>query len=200
MPYAVNSPTRAAWDQFKTAAHAAGPNEAEGVVRVALGAWAQSDAGTKTGAVAAEREAILASIVGACAVDRMIEKFASAGQLLAPEAEYLYDLNAEAGLRDLRRLTKNASALEAVLDFVKRHPAAVGAGLGTVAGGAFGAYADGEDRLRGAMRYAVPGAVAGGLLGQGITDYRSDVASKALDETRKAELHRAALKGAKPRR
>lgn len=192
---------RALWEQVKTAAAQGAPSLLEGLACFALRTWEQSDAGTKLSEDRSTREAFVASLVGAAVVDATLDKLASEGAYTAPEVTFLRELNAEAALWDLARFQKNAGALQSALRWAKDNPAALGSVGGALTGGAFGAYSDDENRLRGALRFAVPGAAMGAMLGHGAGQLRNEIkttqvsdAVKALEEQRAQELHAARLK------
>lgn len=196
---------RQAWGRIKAAAQCEGPSLLEGIAKLALQVWAETDAGTKLSADRATREAFVASLVGAAVVDGALDKLAAEGAYSVPEVEFLRDLNAEAALHDLARFQKNAGAGTALLDVLKAHPELIGTGVGAVGGGLagarFGAYADEENPRRGALRYALPGAAMGGLLGHGLgqlgSEHLSEIkaqAEKAVQAAREAELHRAKIR------
>lgn len=192
---------RALWGAVKAAAVRRGPALLDGLASLALEAWATSDAGTKLSEDRATREAFVASLVGAALVDATLDKLAAEGAYTTPEVEFLRDLNAEAALRDLARFQKNAGFASSLLAAIKSHPAAVGSVGGGLAGAGFGAYADDDDRLRGALRFGLPGAAMGAMLGHGagqlsaeMREERAADAAKALEGTRAQELHAARLK------
>lgn len=199
---------RVLWGAVKSAALRRGDSLLDGLAGLALDAWATSDAGTKLSEDRATREAFVASLVGAAVVDATLDKLASEGAYTTPEVEFLRDLNAEAALRDLARFQKNAGLTSSLLSALKNHPAAVGAGVGGLAGAGFGAYADDDDRLRGALRFGLPGVAMGAMLGHGAGQLRAEMResraadkakaladkAKALDSTRAQELHDARLK------
>ena len=56
---------RQAWGRIKAAAQCEGPSLLEGIAKLALQVWAETDAGTKLSADRATREAFVASLVGA---------------------------------------------------------------------------------------------------------------------------------------
>jgi surface antigen len=62
-----------------------------------------------------------------------------------------------------------------------------------VAGAGFGAYADDDNRLRGAIRFGVPGAIMGGMLGHGVAQMHAEEARLALEELYKAQERKAKL-------
>lgn len=202
---------RHAWGRIKAAAQTDGPSLLEGLAKLALRVWAETDAGTKLSADRSTREAFVASLVGAAVVDTTLDKLAATGEYSVPEVEFLRELNAEAALRDLSLFQKSASAGTALLDALKNHPELIGTGVGTIGGGlagaSFGAYTDEENPRRGALRYALPGAAIGGLLGHGVGQLRSeqvaDAATKAekvVQAAREAELHRAKLRALRAQR
>lgn len=191
---------RALWGAVKSAAEASG-GTTEGLANIALSLWGSSDAGAKLSSDRSHREAFVASLVGASAVDTVIDKLAEDGSITTPEAEFLHDLNAEAALRDLSQFQKTANVFRTVAQFIANHPTAVGTVAGAVSGGVFGAYSDDEDRLRGAVRFAVPGAVMGGMIGHGAGQLKTEELrqmreeeEKLLKATREAELHAIKLK------
>lgn len=191
---------RAVWSGLKIAAQEHG-SLVEGLAKIALSAWGENDAGTKLSSDRGHREAFVASLVGAAAVDLTIDKLAADGTLNTPEAEYLRDLNAEAALKDLGQFQKSANALHAAAELIARNPTAVGAVAGMVAGAGFGAYADDENRLRGAVRFGLPGALIGGIAGHGLEQHREETlrrlkeeAEKAMAEAHKREMDALALK------
>jgi hypothetical protein len=65
-------------------------------------------------------------------------------------------------------------------------PTLAGMGLGALAGGAFGAYSDDDNRLRGALRFAVPGATLGAMTGYGIGRVQADKAMQAMEHAQAA--------------
>lgn len=158
------------WVTIKTASN----GSAEGLLHLSLQLWGASDAGTKLGHDQGTREAFVASVVSAALVDTQIEKLA----LSRDDKEFLLTLNAEAALADLSQFTKSAG----LLDTLRAHPALVGAAIGGVSGAGFGAYTDDENRLRGAVRFGVPGAVGGAIVGHGINQMRAEEVGK-LEET-----------------
>lgn len=164
---------RQAWEAFKTAALASAEAPVEGVALAAIEKWASHEAGSPGGPRRDLREALATSVSGAFLVDAAVEKLASQGRYTREEAEFLLDLNAEAAIGDLSSLLKVSSAL----DWIKSHPTAVGAGLGLGVGAGIGALKDKDNRARGALIYGVPGAVIGGLAGQGVGTWR-DLAQK----------------------
>jgi len=168
-----------AWGAIKEAALSEGETLVEGLSHVALAAWSRCDAGTKLSADRPTREAFAASLVGAAIVDTALDKLAAEGTYTPEEHQFLKELNAEAALTDLAEFTKNASTLEALLSTIKKNPALVGAGAGAVAGAGFGAYADDNNRLRGALRFALPGAATGALLGNGASQLHAESLAKA---------------------
>lgn len=205
---------RQAWGQIKTAATHDGSDLLEGLAKVALSAWHETSASNKLSADRATREAFVASLVGAAVVDTALDKLAADGEYSVPEVEFLRDLNAEAALRDFARFQKQAQAAAllrplqqkraglgtSIKRVLHKHPALIGAGIGGVAGAGFGAYGDDEDRLRGALRFALPGAIMGGLLGHGAGQVREELRSlrnarklEAVQAARDAELHQAKL-------
>lgn len=201
---------RAIWNHVKTAAQQRGPSLLEGLAKFALDVWSRSDAGTKLSEDRATREAFIASLVGAAVVDVSLDKMAADGQYTVPEVEFLRDVNAEAALRDLGRFMKTSNYGTKLLEVLKNHPSAVGAVGGGLAGAGFGAYADDEDRLRGALRFGLPGAAMGAMLGHGAGQLRAEnldqqaaVAERALDAAREQQMHEAKLQAlvnqAKPR-
>jgi hypothetical protein len=183
---------RELWGAIKVAAAEDG-DLIQGFSRVALTIWGQHDAGEKVSHDRSHREAFVASLVGASAVDTVIDKLAQDGTLATPEAEYMRNLNAEAALRDLGQFQKTANVFKTVATFIAKHPQAVGTVAGAVAGAGFGAYADDENRLRGAVRFGVPGAIMGGMLGHGVDQMRADDARRLRDEARQVKEHRAKL-------
>lgn len=192
---------RALWSAVKSAALRRGDSLLDGLAGLALDAWATSDTGTKLSEDRATREAFVASLVGAALVDATLDKLAAEGAYTTPEVEFLRDLNAEAALRDLARFQKNAGFASSLLAALKNHPSAVGAVGGGLAGAGFGAAADDDDRLRGALRFGLPGAAMGAMLGHGAGQLRAEMregraadAAKALEGTRTQELHDARLK------
>lgn len=164
---------RQAWEAFKTAALASAEAPVEAVALAAIEKWASHEAGSPGGPRRDLREALATSVSGAFLVDAAVEKLASQGRYTRDEAEFLLDLNAEAAIGDLSSLLKVSSAL----DWIKSHPTAVGAGLGLGVGAGIGALKDEDNRARGALIYGVPGAVIGGLAGQGVGTWR-DLAQK----------------------
>lgn len=191
---------RELWDAVKTAAEEQG-DLLEGLSDVALTIWGNGDAGAKLSNDRSHREAFVASLVGAAAVDTVISKLAEEGAISTPEAEFMRDLNAESALRDLGQFQKTANVFRTVAQFIANHPTAVGSVAGAVAGGAFGAYSDDDNRLRGAIRFGVPGAVMGGMIGHGAGQMRAEELRQVRDEeeklmkaTREAELHAIKLK------
>jgi hypothetical protein len=188
---------RAQWTAIKTAAAQQGPTLLDGLAKIALHTWATNDAGTKLSEDRSTREAFVASLVGAAVVDTTIDKLAEDGAYTVHELEFLRDLNAEAALRDLSRFQKSASYGAQLLAALKAHPAAVGAVGGGLAGGAFGAYADDENRTRGALRFGLPGVAMGAMLGHGAGQLQNemrDTKRTATEIARDAELHAARLK------
>lgn len=177
---------RQAWGAIKEAAAAHG-DFVTGIAQLALSAWGKADAGTKLSHDRSHREAFVASLVGAAAVDLTIDKLAEEGTLSTPEADYMRDLNAESALRDLGQFQKSAGALRAAAELIAKNPTAVGAVAGLVASAGFGAYADEENRLRGAIRYGVPGALMGGMAGYGLVQHREEVARRLKEEAELAE-------------
>lgn len=169
------------WNAIKEAAKAEGPDLGTGLAKVALALWASGDAHTKVGHARAAREAFVASVVGAAVVDAQIEKLA----LSRDDKAYLANLNALAALEDLSQFTKSAGPLE----FLAKHPAIVGSVLGGTAGAGFGAYADDENRLRGAVRFGLPGAIGGAMIGHGVHQMKAEGKEKALKATRDEEAH-----------
>jgi hypothetical protein len=191
---------RGLWGAVKVAAEARG-GLYEGLSHVALTIWGNGDAGAKLSSDRSHREAFVASLVGAAAVDTVIDKLAEEGAISTPEAEFMRDLNAESALRDLGQFQKTANVFRTVAQFIAKNPTAVGTVAGAVAGGAFGAYSDDENRMRGAVRFALPGAVMGGMIGHGAGQYRAEELrqmreeeEKLLKATREAELHAVKLK------
>ncbi len=191
---------RRLWNGVKLAAEARG-SLVEGLAEIALKTWGDADAGTKLSHDRAHREAFVASLVGAAAVDHTIDKLAEEGELSTPEAEYMRNLNAEAALRDFGQFQKSANVFKTVAQFIANHPTAVGTVAGAVAGGAFGAYADDENRLRGAIRFAVPGAAMGAMAGYGAKQLKAEELrllreeeEKMLRAKREAEEHAAKIR------
>lgn len=191
---------REVWGAIKSAAQGHG-DLASGMAHVALATWGARDAGEKISSDRAHREAFVASLVGAAAVDDVIQKLAEDGTLSTPEAEYMLGLNAESALRDLGQFQKTANVFRTVAQFIAKNPTTVGTVAGAVAGGAFGAYGDDENRLRGALRFALPGAVMGGMIGHGAGQMRAeelrqlrDEEEKLLKATREAEMHAMKIK------
>lgn len=173
----MSNPTaRDLWVTIKTAAVADGRDLAEGLKYLALEVWGASDAHTKVGHVQADREAFIASFIGAAVVDTQIEKLA----LSREDKEYLLHLNAVAALEDLAQFSKSASLLATLA----KHPALVGAALGGVGGAGFGAYMDDENRARGALRFGIPGAIGGAIVGHGIHQMRAEDMAKAEEAVR----------------
>jgi hypothetical protein len=183
---------RELWGAIKVAAAEDG-DLIQGFSRVALTIWGRHDAGEKVSHDRSHREAFVASLVGASAVDTVIDKLAQDGTLSTPEAEYMRNLNAEAALRDLGQFQKTANVFKTVAQFIAQHPQAVGTVAGTVAGAGFGAYADDDNRLRGAIRFGVPGAIMGGMLGHGVAQMHAEEARLALEELYKAQERKAKL-------
>lgn len=173
------------WNNIKQAAE----HTPEGIVRVALNLWSRTDARAKVGHDRAHREAFAASLVGAFAVDHAIEKMAESGEVKALEAQYLRALNADAAMRDLSEFAKSAG----FLDYVKAHPGTTGAVIGGAVGAGTGAYLDDDNRLRGAVRFGIPGAVTGALLGRGISQLRAEDAAGLAAATREQEDHAARI-------
>jgi len=165
------------WNAVKRAA-AQDEDLGTGLAKIALALWASHDAHTKVGHDQATREAFVASVVGAAVVDAQIEKLA----LDRSDKAFLLNLNAVAALEDLSQFTKSSG----MLDFLAKHPAAVGAVIGGAGGAGFGAYADDENRLRGAVRFGVPGAIGGALVGHGVHQMKAENAEKELIKTRDA--------------
>ena len=191
---------RELWEAVKTAAQHDG-ELLDGLARVALTIWGEGPGGTKLASDRSHREAFVASLLGAATADTVIDKLAAEGVVSTPEAGYMHELNAEAAIRDLGQFQKTANVFRTVAQFIAQHPASVGSVAGAVAGGSFGAYADDDDRLRGALRYALPGAVMGGMVGHGVGQIRMDDARMIREEeeklrqaTREAELHAVKLR------
>lgn len=192
--------TRRAWEQLKEAAVRDGASLLDGLAKLALSAWHETDAGTKLSADRATREAFVASLVGAAVVDSTLDKLAADGEYSVLEVEFLRDLNAEAALGDFACFQKSAGFGASIKHVLHKHPALIGASIGAAAGAGFGAYGDDDDRLRGALRFGLPGAVMGGLIGHGAGQIREELRSarnarkmEALQAARDAELHQAKL-------
>ena len=188
---------QAIWGAIKSAAQARG-DLTSGMARVALALWGAQDAGTKLSADRAHREAFVASLIGAAAVDTVIDKLAEDGTINTPDAEYLRGLNAEAALRDLSQFQKTADVFRTVAKFIATNPVAVTTVAGAVAGAGFGAYADPEDRLRGAVRFGIPGAVTAGVLAHGMAQDHANSFRQVQEERERAlkasrDAERAAL-------
>jgi hypothetical protein len=158
-PYAV----REAWVRFKEQALTSGEAPSDAYALAAIEKWASHEAGSRGGPARPLREALAASVAGAALVDAAIEKLAAEGRYTAEEREFLLDVNAEAAIRDLRGLLKTSSAFGDAL----RSPTARGALIGTAIGGSVGAWKDDDNRLRGALTYALPGAAIGSVVGHG---------------------------------
>lgn len=158
-PYAV----REAWVRFKEQALTSGEAPSDAYALAAIEKWASHEAGSRGGPARPLREALAASVAGAALVDAAIEKLAAEGRYTAEEREFLLDVNAEAAIRDLRGLLKTSSAFGDAL----RSPTARGALIGTAIGGGVGAWKDDDNRLRGALTYALPGAAIGSVVGHG---------------------------------
>lgn len=191
---------RKLWEAVKTAASAHGPM-VEGLAEIALKTWADADAGTKLSHDQSHREAFVASLLGAAAVDNVIDKLASEGDLSTPEAEFMRNLNAEAALRDFGQFQKTANVFKTVAEFIAKHPTTVGGIAGAVAGAGFGAWSDDENRLRGAIRFGVPGAAMGAMAGYGAKQLREEELrllreeeAKMLQAKREAEVHALKVK------
>lgn len=191
---------RQAWGLIKQSAQQNGADLLDGLAKLALSAWAKTDAGTKLSEDRATREAFVASLVGAAVVDSALDKLAAEGEYSVPEVEFLRDLNAEAALRDFARFQKRAGFGPSIKRILHKHPAMIGAGVGGVAGAGFGAYSDDDDRLRGALRFGLPGAVLGGLIGHGAGQLRTELheartakKTQVLQAQREAELHQAKM-------
>lgn len=181
--------SRALWNRVKEAAVQSSGSLLEGLSTLALGLWSQADAGTKLSHVRKGREDFVASLVGAAATDIAIDKLAAEGEYTVLEAEFLRELNAEAALRDLNQFQKSAG----LLDVVKRNPALAGALLGGSAGAAFGAMND-EKPARGAVRFGVPGAATGAMLGYGSAQLGHEQATKLKAQAQAEAEHAAKMR------
>jgi len=173
------------WNKIKEAAD----YSVEGLARIALNLWANNDYGTKLSHDKAHREAFVASLVGALITDNAIEKLSSEKKLSILEANYLSALNADSAMNDLSEFAKSAG----VLDWVKANPAITGTVVGGAIGAGTGAFIDDDDRLRGAIRFGIPGAVFGGLIGKGYSQLTSENLALSEQEKQRKELHDARL-------
>lgn len=155
------------------------------------------DPRVKVAASKDERAAFAASFSGAYVVDQLINKYAAERRISEEERQKLAYLNSVSAINDLQEITKLAAPeiFSKLLAFAKRNPKATGAAAGAVVGGGLGAWADDDNRLRGGIMGAVPGAVIGGLSGQALHDahMKFDLARKAEEIANKSKFQQGQL-------
>lgn len=183
-------PVNQFWGECKAAAEASPDGLLAGLAKIAIALWDGEMTGEKTAESLpqAHREAFAASFAGAALVDLALEKMAADGFINDLEYQQLSTLNAQAAFSDVQRLTKVAApqlSWKALLDATKNSvagavgrnrlkvtnsPIYYGSTRGALLGAAIGAYADDDDRLRGAAMGGLGGLGLGAIGAQALKD------------------------------
>lgn len=183
-------PVNQFWADCKAAAASSPEGLLSGLAKIAIALWDGETTGEKNAESLpqAHREAFAASFAGAALVDLAIEKMAADGFINDLEYQQLSTLNAQAAFSDVQHLTKvaapqlswralldaaNNSAANAILNHrlhIQGSPTYYGATRGALLGAAIGAYADDDDRLRGAAMGGLGGLGLGAIGAQALKD------------------------------
>jgi len=201
-------PVNQFWSDCKAVAQEAPEGLLGGLAKIAVALWDAETTGEKTAESLpqAHREAFAASFAGAALVDLALDKMASEHFINDFEHRQLSELNAQAAFSDLQRLTKVAapqlswkSLLEAARNSAAQaignqrrnitlSPTYYGGTRGALLGAAIGAYADDDDRLRGAAMGGLGGLGLGVIGAQALKDSFAANHLRALSETVEKKL------------